>query len=113
MGVQYARTKQMFTAPIGEKAEPSKGTENKADEGGKETPQPIINMLERQLNKENVDSLGFIEYAEVEKQFKQYLSGQWEAGYGGLPRCLRICLLVYSLLILKERFNVKKWVADL
>lgn len=103
----------MFTAPIGEKAEPSKDTEAKADEGGKETPQPIINMLKRQLTKENIESLGFIASEEVEKQFKQYLSGDWEAGYGGLPRCLRICLLVYSLLILKERFNVKKWTADL
>lgn len=70
-------------------------------------------MLKRQLTKENIESLGFIEHTEVEKQFEQYLSGEWEAGYGGLPRCLRICLLVYSLLILKERFNVKKWAPDL
>jgi hypothetical protein len=103
----------MFTAPIGEKAEPSKDTESKVDEGGKDTPQPIINMLKRQLTKENIESLGFIEFPYVQGQFEQYLSGKWEAGYGGLPRCLRICLLIYSLLILKERFNVNKWVKDL
>lgn len=106
LALQYTRTKQMFTAPLNK---PKKDADEKTAEKQKAQPQPIIDMLTRQLTKENIESLGFVEYAEIDKQFKTYLSGDWEAGYGGLPRCLRICLLVYSLLILKERFGVNKW----
>lgn len=104
----------MFTAPINRS--PANGhsdeTEAKETEESKLRPGPIINMLQNQLTRENIESLGFIEYEEIKKQFDLYLSGKWEAGYGGLPRCLRICLLVHSLLILKQRFGVKKWHPD-
>lgn len=104
----------MFTAPI--KRSTANGntdeTESKETEQGKARPGPIINMLTNQLTRDNIESLGFIEYDEIKKQFDLYLSGDWEAGYGGLPRCLRICLLVYSLLILKQRFGVEKWHPD-
>jgi hypothetical protein len=105
----------MFTAPIqrakaGENGNPD--AEDKEDEKSKAQPGAIVSMLKSTLTVENIEELGFIEFAEIEGQFKQYLSGDWEAGYGGLPRCLRICLLTHSLLILKQRFGVKKWQPD-
>ena len=105
---QYLRKKAMFTAPLKEKSDKP----SKEDEGGKSQPQPIVAMLTKQLTRDNIDALGFIDADQVEKQFQLYLSGDWTAGYGGLPRCLRICLLVYSLIILGKRFGVARWVAD-
>lgn len=106
----YTRTKQMFTAPLSKA--PTADAQDKEAEQGKKQPQPIIDMLTQKLTKENIQGLGFVSYPEIEKQLQQYLSGDWEAGYGGLPRCLRICLLVYSLLILKEKFGVRAWAPD-
>lgn len=106
----------MFTAPINRSPANGNGhtdeTESKETEQGKSRPGPIISMLQNQLTRDNIEPLGFIEYVEIKQQFDLYLSGDWEAGYGGLPRCLRICLLVYSLLILKQRFGVQKWQPD-
>lgn len=94
-------------------AEDGQDIEKKGNESSKDTPQPIIDMLTSKLTRENVLSLGFIDYDEIKKHLDEYLSGEWTSvGYGGLPRCLRICLLVYSLLILKQRFGVRTWQPD-
>ena len=110
LSAQYTRTKQMFTAPL---RSPAKATADQGNQSGKQKPQPIINMLTDKLTQDNIAKLGFVSFEEIDKQFKIYLSGEWEAGYGGLPTCLRICLLAYSLLILQMRFGVQKWVPDL
>ena len=100
----------MFTAPLN-RGKP-KHTDEKAAEGVQKQPQPIIDMLTSKLTKENIEELGFLSWPKIQKEFQTYLSGQWEAGYGGLPRCLRICLLAYSVMILKIRFGVKTWKPD-
>ena len=101
----------MFTAPLARSS--AKSTEDEDNETGKKKPQPIIDMMRSRLTPENISELGFVSFKEVDKQFQIYLSDDWEAGYGGLPRCLRICLFVHSLLILKQKFGVKTWTPDL
>lgn len=87
----YRRRKQPFFAPA---TYPTGG--------------PLHKLLQKTLTKENIDQLGFLDWNVVESQLKQAFPTDAEQSGGALTHTMRALLMSAQLVILGQRFGVKK-----